>query len=130
MEYSNLFTDGVLQIQLQKDSKDEIEIKIVNATGGETWEDQSSGERRLLALMIAFALRQVSGQSSLLVLDEPGDGLDACNQKLFAAGICKLRESFDSVFLITHDDTLATEFSGERVLRVSKIEGVSHCSFM
>lgn len=123
-EYADLFTDGSLRARFV-DSEDGVDIEIINSSGGADWESQSSGEKRLLSLMIAFALRQITGQSSLLILDEPGDGLDAYNARLFAASVRKIQQDYGSVFLITHNDTIVGELSGESALVVSKSYGVS-----
>ena len=73
-----------------------------------------------------FRSKEAAPKTNLLVLDEPGDGLDAFNAAAFAAGIVRLRHKSGSIFLITHSDVIVQELAGEAtVIDVVKEQGVS-----
>ena len=121
--FSELFTDSEIQVRFSIDNG-QVMVDIINPYGGEGIKDQSMGERRIAALITSFALREVSHKSNILILDEPGDGLDPESRRAFANGLKKL-SGFGAVFVVTHDSNMAAELADVRQLRVEKREGSS-----
>lgn len=122
-EYAELFTAKELQVRFGWDG--EFTIDIINAQGGEDFKAQSLGEKALVGLIGAFAAREATLKSNVLVLDEPGAGLDERNARIFARALRKLVGRSESVFVITHNQNILAELDGERTLTVTKRNGVS-----
>jgi len=123
-EYAEVFADKEIQVRFEvKDG--EFEVEILNAHGGKTITDQSAGEKKMAAIIASFALRSIATPSNLLVLDEPGDGLDATNAKAFAVGLKKLKDRLGTVLLTTHNPYIVSELSGEETIIIEKKGGLS-----
>lgn len=103
----------------------EFEVEVINAHGGQTMRNQSTGEKKMAAIIASFALRSIAPPCNLLVLDEPGDGLDAVNAKAFAVGLKKLRGELGTVLLTSHNPVVVGELSGENCIQIEKHGGVS-----
>ena len=122
--YSRLFTQSEIQVQFSI-QKGQVHVELINPYGGSTIKDQSTGERRIAALITSFALRDAAPtKANLLILDEPGDGLDNESARTFAAGLKKLRR-FGSIFVVTHDNNMAAELSDKRHIVIEKRKGIS-----
>lgn len=125
--YSELFCDSEIQVKFAMERRD-IDVQIINAHGGSEVIDQSAGETRVASIIIGFAIRQVTNPTNVLILDEPGESLDAYNAKKFAEG---LREAVHrrggSIMLTTHSPYILGELEGERLIEVVKRNGVSTC---
>lgn len=122
--YSQLFADKEIQVRFVVDNGD-FDVKIVNPNGGESVTDQSTGEMKIASLITSFALRDVASLSNILVLDEPGDGLDTHNAKQFAAGLLEISHRFDTILLTTHNPTILGELSGQHIVEITKTNGNS-----
>ena len=122
--YAELFSDREIQVKFDV-QEGELVPNIINVKGGETIEDQSTGERALAGLIASFALREVAPKCNLLILDEPCEGLDQQTTKQFAKALQKLKHRFGSIWLITHNVNLLSELSGERVVTVVKHNKIS-----
>lgn len=120
--FAELFADEQLQIRFHI-NEGQIVTDVINPYGGANLSDQSSGEAGMLALITSFALREVAPKSNVLVLDEPGDGLDAWSARAFAAGVRHLKQS--NVYVMTHNVHIEAELAGEKRLVVEKQNGVS-----
>ncbi len=123
-KYSNMLSDGVIGVQFAVEEGD-LDIQVVNLQGGEGVEDQSHGEMRMAGLVASFALRDVLVPYNLLILDEPGEGLDTQNARMFAAGLNEVAERFGSLFIVTHNPFILSELEPSRHLEVTKENGVS-----
>jgi DNA repair exonuclease SbcCD ATPase subunit len=122
--YSDVFTGKEIQIRFaMKDA--EFDVQVINAHGGGTIYDQSTGERKMASIIAAFALRDIAQPCNLLILDEPGDGLDAVNAKSFAAGLRKIKERLGTVLLTSHNPVIIGELSGENTITIEKQGGIS-----
>ena len=64
-------------------------------------------------------------KTNLLVMDEPGTGLDQEGCKQFARGILKLKDRFETILLVTHSAYIEGLLSGETVYTVRKRKGRS-----
>jgi DNA repair exonuclease SbcCD ATPase subunit/DNA repair exonuclease SbcCD nuclease subunit len=122
--YAELFSDSELQVQFAVE-EGEFVPKIINTRGGAEIDDQSEGERALAGLIASFALREVAPQTNLLILDEPGSGLDEGTARQFAESLHKLKKRFGSIFVATHNPTILGALSGERVITVVKHNRIS-----
>ena len=122
--YSELFADKALQVRFELENGEFVPV-ILNATGGESIEDQSDGERALAGLIASFALRETTPKCNILILDEPGNGLDPSAARQFAKGLRGLIGKFDSIWLTTHNSAIASELVDQEIITVKKQNGVS-----
>lgn len=122
--YSELFAENEIQVRFHM-VDGEIETEVINANGSRKLSGQSSGEGGLETLITSFALRAAGARTNFLALDEPGDGLDTANARVFAAGIRKIEGQVGAVFLITHSDALLSELADVPVITVTKENRVS-----
>lgn len=122
--YGEAFTEGAIRVQFTV-AEGDLDISIVNTYGGQTVGDQSMGELRMAGLVVAFAFRDTLVPHNLLILDEPGEGLDAANARAFARGLAAVVERFGSVFLTTHNAYILAELEATRHLEVAKSGGVA-----
>lgn len=122
--YSQAFTEGEINVQFEISGGD-IDVKVMNLHGGENVKDQSQGEMRMAGLITAFAFRDALVPHNLLVLDEPGEGLDARNAARFARGLNSLVEKFQHVIIISHSIPMLSELEPDFHLEVVKKNGVS-----
>jgi DNA repair exonuclease SbcCD ATPase subunit len=123
-EFAELFAEGLLRVQFVV-SQGELDVTIQNVHGGLGVEDQSRGELRLAALIAAFALRNALVRSNLLILDEPGEGLDAVNAARFARALRQVANRFGTVFVTTHSPFMLFELEPDRHYEVVKQNGVA-----
>ena len=121
--YADLFTDGEIRVRFVMD-RGRVGVDVLNPSGGERLRDQSTGEGRVAALVSSFALRDTAPHGNILVLDEPGAGLDAESYRVFAAGLQKAAGN-GAVFVVTHDATLAAELGSARRVEIEKQAGVA-----
>ena len=117
--YAELFSDSEIQLRFEINKGEFVPI-VINDKGGESIDDQSAGERALAGLIASFALREVAPSTNILILDEPGEGLDEQTTRQFARALQKLKEKFDSIWLTTHNQVLLSELSGENIITVRK----------
>jgi DNA repair exonuclease SbcCD ATPase subunit len=130
-EYSSLFSESEIGVQFTVESG-ELDVQITNAHGGRGTSDQSQGELRMAGLIAAFTLRSVLVPYNLLILDEPGDGLDGSNARVFALALKEVAERFGTLFITTHNPIILSALSasdhhvhvvktaGEAVVEVKK----------
>jgi len=122
--YSNMFTEGQIQVQFVE-TDDGVRPEITNVSGGETLEDQSEGERRLASIVTSFALRSAADPCNVLILDEPGMGLDRGNAADFARALHENQDCFGSVLLVTHNEHIEAALQGVHTIVVTKEDKVS-----
>ena len=122
--FSEAFTDGEISVEFVVNAGD-IDVDVHNLHGGKTIKDQSMGESRMAGLIVAFAFRDVLVPHNILILDEPGEGLDSENAKAFARGLGSVVERFGTVFLTTHNPAILSELEPNFHLEVVKTNGVS-----
>jgi DNA repair exonuclease SbcCD nuclease subunit len=123
-EFSELFFDGVLKIRFSVEDG-AFRVDVVNSAGSDTLKGQSVGESAMAGVIAAFALREVAPKTNLLILDEPGAGLDAEGARLFARGLLKLKNRYDTILLTTHSPIIEGVLSGETTWTVEKQNGYS-----
>ena len=123
-EYSELLTDGKLKVQFAVEDG-EFAASIVNPAGSETTDGQSVGEAATAGLITALAVREGAPRSNLLILDEPGHGLDPEGARLFAQSLLKLKGKIPTILVTTHSPAMESVLSGEQVWTVEKQDGIS-----
>lgn len=123
-EYSEIFNGGKLQVRfVVRDG--EFQVDIVNPAGSENVIGQSGGETAMAGPITAFAIREAAPKSNILVLDEPGNGLDAEGAKQFANGLLKLKDRFETIIVTTHSSIIESVLAGETTWMVEKKNGIS-----
>jgi len=123
--YSQMFSEKEIQVVFSVDENGESDVRVVNVNGGSEVSDQSQGEIRIASLITSFALRHVAPQTNLLILDEPGEGLDPLAARTFARGLKEAATKFGSVFVVTHNQAILSELAGARHLVIRKKNRVS-----
>jgi DNA repair exonuclease SbcCD ATPase subunit len=118
-EYAELFGEGEINVEFALEDG-ELDVLVDNRHGGRALQDQSRGEMRVAALVASFAFRDVLARSNILILDEPGEGLDAGGAALFARGLAQLTERFPSIFLVTHNPFILGALEPDNHLQVVK----------
>lgn len=122
--YSELFADGAIQVRFSVEDG-EFDVNTLNASGGDRTEDQSTGEAAMAGLIASFAICHIAPKSNVLVLDEPGAGLDSSSIRRFARGLKEISKRFSTVYVTTHNQTLLAELGRERTITIEKKNGVS-----
>lgn len=123
-EYSEIFNGGKLQVVFEVADGD-FSPKIINAAGSKTSEGQSVGESAMAGIIAAFALREAAPKTNLVILDEPGHGLDAEGAKQFAMGLLQLKGRWPTLIVTTHSPIIEGILAGETTWVVEKKDGVS-----
>ncbi|MDE2103373.1 MAG: hypothetical protein KGL39_39395, partial [Patescibacteria group bacterium] len=126
-EFSDIFTEGKIQIVFAIDDG-EFVCRIINQAGSANESGQSVGEGAMAGIVAAFSLRESAPRTNLLILDEPGHGLDAEGAKQFARGLVKLSKMWSktTILVTTHNQTVDSILEGEaRVWTVVKKNGIS-----
>jgi len=114
-EYSEMFTDGEIQIIFRmKDG--EFEPVIANAHGSQTIEGQSSGEKAWIGIITALSLRELAPKTNLLVLDEPGFGMDPESAKTFGRKISLLKDKFETILIVSHNENITGALKGKSIV--------------
>lgn len=119
-KYSRMIAENEIKVKFVTADDGAIDIDINNEHGGANLEDQSQGETRIASIITSFAIRIVINPANLLILDEPGEGLDSHNARLFATVLKEIAKKFGTVMLTTHNPVILAELEGERTIRVEK----------
>jgi DNA repair exonuclease SbcCD nuclease subunit/predicted ATPase len=124
-EYAEIFAQSEIQVHFGVDAGGQLDVKVLNAHGGENVEDQSEGEMRMASLITSFAVRSLAPKTNLLILDEPGDGLDPISARNFAKGLLAIAKKFAIILVTTHSPAILSELADSRTIQVVKENGVS-----
>lgn len=89
-----------------KAESDGVGIEVVNEDGGGTYKAQSKGESSMAGIITALSFREALVPLGVLILDEPGEGLDEQNAAAFARGMNKVASRFGSAYVITHNPNI------------------------
>lgn len=118
-EYSEIFNGGKIQVIFEVKDGDFVP-SIINSAGSKTSEGQSIGESAMAGIVAAFAVREAAPKTNLVILDEPGTGLDAEGAKQFAQGIIKLKSRWPTIIVTTHSPIIESILAGETTWTVEK----------
>lgn len=124
-EYSELFSQNEISVRFAVDEEGQLDVVVINAHGGEGVNDQSEGEMKMASLITSFAVRAVAPKTNVLILDEPGDGLDSVSARAFARGLKKVSGRYECILLTTHNPAILSELSDARLVTVVKEKGIS-----
>lgn len=122
--YSDMFTDGEIQVIFRLNDG-EFEPVVANLHGSQTIEGQSTGEMAWAGWIAALALRELAPPTNLLALDEPGYGLDSESAKVFAIKLSLLKDKFDTILVVTHNETIASLLNSDKTVTIEKQNKVS-----
>jgi len=123
--YSELLADGEIGVTFVIESDGAINVQISNEHGGSTVADQSAGEGRMASLIAALSMRQVAVPCNLLILDEPGEGLDSINAARFGSATREIAKRFGTVLVTTHNPFILSAIEPDRHLEAVKRKGTS-----
>ncbi len=122
--YSEVFSGGEIGVRFEISGGD-VEVQIQNLHGGRSFKDQSEGESRVAGLIAAFAFRDLMPEFNILILDEPGQGLDSVNAENFARGLNQVVDRFRHIMVITHSPYILSGLEPDRVWEVTKYNSIS-----
>lgn len=123
-EYSEIFTDGKIKLTFEV-VDEEFVVTVVNVSGSAKTRGQSMGESALAGIIAAFASRSVAPKTNLLIMDEPGHGLDQVSARRFAEGLLRLKDRFETILITSHSPAIVGALQGEKTWQVTKRRGVS-----
>ncbi len=106
-------------------ASDGVDVEVVNENGGGSYRDQSKGETSLVGIITALAFREALVPLGVLVMDEPGDGLDPQAAASFAKGMNRVAERFGVVFVISHNPAIVAQLEPDRHVEIVKTGRVS-----
>jgi DNA repair exonuclease SbcCD ATPase subunit len=124
-EYAERFAQKEIQVLFNVDAEGRMDVQVVNAHGGESVQDQSAGEMKMASLITSFAVRSIAPKTNILILDEPGDGLDATSARQFARGLREVVNKFGCILCVTHNPAILSELADARLVQVVKKDGIS-----
>lgn len=118
-KYSELFTDGEIQIKFKLEDGELIPY-ILNSHGSKTMAGQSTGEEAWAAFIVALSLRELGPKTNLLILDEPGYGLDTEGAKTMGRRLLELEKLFETILVVTHNRDIASVLDGKNTIHIEK----------
>lgn len=133
--YLSKLAGGTMEIKFSTQTRlasgelrDKFEVQILNSVGGESYEANSTGERRRIDLSISLALqdlvkKRASGRLNILLYDEMFDGLDAVGCENAIQLLHEMEQSVETIYVITHNDVLKAFF--DKTLVVTKEDGAT-----
>lgn len=124
-EYSKMFIDGEIQV-IFRINEGELEPLVMNAHGSKTIDGQSAGEMAWAGLITALSLTTaLAPRTNLLVLDEPGFGLDGESARTFGRKLPMLKDKFETILVVTHNDTIASLLHSDKTITITKQNKIS-----
>ena len=124
-EYSELFWGGAVGVEFAV-VDGEFEVNPMNASGSSRLDGQSVGEAAMAGVVAAFSLVEAGPKTNLLILDEPGHGLDELGARRFAQGLIKLKQRWGTILCVTHTPAIEAALAGEaKVWTVEKRKRIS-----
>jgi len=118
--YAQVFNNGEIQVRFDLEG-DQLVPTVMNRSGSGFLLGQSCGELRMVSISVCFALWEIVSPVNLLVLDEPGEGLDELNAVQFAE--CLLRHIpslVGSIWLVTHNPSILGPLEAENTIHLVK----------
>jgi DNA repair exonuclease SbcCD nuclease subunit len=122
--YSELFVNNEIQVLFLIEG-DRLVPKIVNSHGGKRISGQSMGEKAWAGIITAFAVRDIAQPTNLLILDEPGAGLDPAAAKQLGARLSKLTDKFETLLVVTHNQGIEAALGDSNTVTVTKKNRIS-----
>lgn len=134
--YARAITDGNIRIEFKTQTElksgktaEKFEVAVTNAHGAASYKGNSAGEKAKIDLCVGLALQALvasRAKSSINVafFDEPFESLDDAAIERVAMLLTEELTNRESVFVITHQETLKAFFPN--VMTVIKKKGMSH----
>ena len=134
-KYLTILTDGGIEVcfnarkQLASGEwRESFNVEVVNKSAADTYEGNSGGEKRRIDLAISLAINDFIASRSgkrfnLLLLDEVFENIDETGVYFVIKVLEELSRNRSSVFVITHQDSLASYF--DDTIMFSRREGLS-----
>lgn len=122
--YSKLFTDNEIQVRFELD-EGEIVPQIVNVHGSKKLSGQSDGERAWAGIITSLALKELAPKTNILIMDEPGYGLDSESARALGNNLKKLQDRFETVLVTTHNPEIEAALEGDNTITIVKENGIS-----
>jgi DNA repair exonuclease SbcCD ATPase subunit len=127
-EYLQTLFDGVLQFNITatteagKDTKEKIDISIINNGDECSYQSLSGGERCRICLAVNLALSQIISKTNgknfgMIFLDEILNGLDEVGKAQSMKLLKELEERFQSVFIIDHAEGFQSLFTNSIMIK-------------
>lgn len=124
-KYAKLFSDDQIGVAF-KQEEDSLTVSINNPNGGEWVQDLSAGELQTACLTTTFAMREALLPGwDLLMLDEPGNGLDSAGAANFAVRLSEMARQFGTVYVVSHNPAIIANLEPDAHMHVIKQDGVS-----
>lgn len=124
--YAELFSDGTIQVRFSL-TDESVDVDVSNVYGGEHIKDQSQGELRTASLVVGFALREVMRPCNVMILDEPGESLDAAGASQFAQALKEITRTVGPILITSHNPNILAELANQRTLEIVK---KNKCSYL
>ena len=118
-EYSQMFTEGEIQVRFEL-TDGLFTPRVINAHGSKNLEGQSTGELGWASIIVSFALQSIGPKTNVLILDEPGNGLDPESATVFARKLKLLTDRFETILVTSHNTQIVGELDGENTICVVK----------
>lgn len=127
-EYLQTLFDGILQFNISatteagKDTKEKIDISIINNGDECSYQSLSGGERCRICLAVNLALSQIISKTNgkifgMIFLDEIMNGLDEVGKTQSMKLLKELELQFPSVFIIDHAEEFKTLFTNSIMIK-------------
>lgn len=124
--YAELFSDGTIQVKFSL-TDESVDVDVTNIYGGESVKDQSQGELRTASSIVGFALREVMRPCNVMILDEPGESLDAAGASQFAQALKEITKTVGPILITSHNPNILAELANQRTLEIVK---KNKCSYL
>jgi len=118
-KYSDLFVDKEISVIFDLEDGS-IVPQIRNVFGGKSIKSQSAGEKAWSGIITSFALREIASPTNLLILDEPGNGLDEASAKQFGERLPRLKSRFETILIVSHNRNIIAALDNDRSVTVTK----------
>lgn len=120
--YSNILTGGTVDIEFSnqttlktKEVREKFEVRVTNEAGADSYQGDSSGEKKRIDLCVLFALQKVAmlrskNNFNLLFMDEIFDSLDTSGVEQAITLLEEELETHPTIFVISHNPELTSFF--------------------
>lgn len=135
LRYGDILCDGAIRVALDPQRDTTGSILRISGASAPTFKGCSAGERRRIALITAFASRElarwrVGGECvNVAVWDEIFDPLDESGIRRAVQILHRDVEELESVFVVTHNEMLKSLFPGALTLTVVRENDVARVEF-
>jgi DNA repair exonuclease SbcCD ATPase subunit len=123
-KYSDIFIDKEIQVIFSIEDG-HITPSVLNARGAKAINGQSTGEKAWAAIITSFALREIAHPTNLLILDEPGYGLDEASARMFGERLHKLTPMIETIMVVSHNQAIIAALDKNNSVTITKKNKIS-----